>query len=285
MTPRPQPGNPTPAGVPARSRRRADQPAGFNSGGLDASSSACGRAPAVDGSGGGIVGVNVGKNRDSTDARRRLCRGRAPRRAASPIISWSTCRRRTRRGCATCRRAMRSKRCCACWSRRARRRSATAAAAGQDRPRPVDRQERADIAAVALATGIDGIIVVEHHRGAAAGAAQPGGERSRRAQRPAAVRASTELLARHVPADPGQAAAGRGRRRGERRGRLRQDPRRRLAGAALHGAGFRRAGIARTDQDRASPTLLRRDGFASVAEAVGADHRHETEISIGAGPG
>ena len=31
--------------------------------------------------------------------------------------------------------------------------------------------------------------------------------------------------------------------------------------------------------------LLRRDGFASIGDAVGADHRHETEISIGAGPG
>ena len=30
--------------------------------------------------------------------------------------------------------------------------------------------------------------------------------------------------------------------------------------------------------------LLQRDGFASVAGAVGADHRHETEISIGTGP-
>ena len=31
--------------------------------------------------------------------------------------------------------------------------------------------------------------------------------------------------------------------------------------------------------------LLRRDGFASVGDAVGADHRHEAEIPIGAGPG
>jgi dihydroorotate dehydrogenase len=31
--------------------------------------------------------------------------------------------------------------------------------------------------------------------------------------------------------------------------------------------------------------LLRRDGFASVAEAVGADHRQEAEISIGPDPG
>ena len=30
---------------------------------------------------------------------------------------------------------------------------------------------------------------------------------------------------------------------------------------------------------------LRRDGFSSIGDAVGADHRHETEISIGAGPG
>jgi dihydroorotate dehydrogenase len=30
---------------------------------------------------------------------------------------------------------------------------------------------------------------------------------------------------------------------------------------------------------------LRRDGFSAVGDAVGADHRHETEISIGAGPG
>jgi len=31
--------------------------------------------------------------------------------------------------------------------------------------------------------------------------------------------------------------------------------------------------------------LLHRDGFASVAEAVGADHRQEAEISIGTSPG
>ena len=30
---------------------------------------------------------------------------------------------------------------------------------------------------------------------------------------------------------------------------------------------------------------LRRDGFSSIGDAVGADHRHETEIAIGAGPG
>ena len=53
----------------------------------------------------------------------------------------------------------------------------------------LDPEERADIAAVALASGIDGIIVVEHHGGAAAGAAQPTGARGRRAQRPAAIRA------------------------------------------------------------------------------------------------
>ena len=65
-----------------------------------------------------------------------------------------------------------------------------------------------------------------------------------------------------------QPAAHRGRRRRLGRGGLRQDPRRRLGGAALHRPRLSGLGLV-PRLLRGLDALLARDGFASVAEAVG----------------
>ena len=154
VTPRPQPGNPKPAPLPARSRRRADQSHGVQQRRARRSSSArLGRAPA------------------RSRHRRRQCRQEPRQRRRRwpitsrgcaalrrlPIISSSTCRRPNTPGLRDLQRAMCSKRCCASWSRRAttRRRPPLLVKIAPD----LTEEERADIAAVALAAGIDGIIV------------------------------------------------------------------------------------------------------------------------------
>ncbi len=63
VTPRPQPGNPKPRMFRLEEDRAIVNRLGFNSGGLDAVAARLSRRPRC-----GIVGVNLGKNRDSTDA-------------------------------------------------------------------------------------------------------------------------------------------------------------------------------------------------------------------------
>jgi dihydroorotate dehydrogenase len=63
VTPRPQPGNPRPRLFRLDQDRAVINRMGFNSGGLDLAADRLSRR-----TGSGIVGVNLGKNRDSTDA-------------------------------------------------------------------------------------------------------------------------------------------------------------------------------------------------------------------------
>ncbi len=77
--------------------------------------------------------------------------------------------------------------------------------------------------------------------------------RDGRAVGPAADGAVDGGAGRFPPADGGPPAAGRLRRRGHGRRCLRQDPRRGGAGAALHRAGVRRAGAGRPGSSASSP--------------------------------
>ena len=102
VTPLPQAGNPKPRIFRLTEDEAVINRLGFNNEGHDGGRArglrrAAGRA--------GIVGVNIGANKDSAD---RIARLRARRRSASrrsPPISRSTSPRPTRPACATCRRA------------------------------------------------------------------------------------------------------------------------------------------------------------------------------------
>ena len=114
----------------------------------------------------------------------------------------------------------------------------------------LDESEIRGIAEVALAAGVDGLIVGNTT------VARPSSLKSPHATAPGGLSgkpllAPLHVLPRHdVPAHPGPHPHHRMRRHRERRRRLRQDPRRRLAGAALLGAGVSRPGTCRPHQAR-----------------------------------
>ena len=168
VTPRPQPGNPKPRVFRLEADGALINRLGFNSGGLDRRDRAApARAPR-----------GRHRRRQSRQeprqhrCRRRLCRGCAAQPRRWPITSSSTCRRRTRRGCATCRPAPCSRRTAATVLARARRDRRAAAAAGQDRARPVARGTRRHRRGRARDRHRRHRRR-QHHGGAAAGAAQP----------------------------------------------------------------------------------------------------------------
>ena len=144
VTPKPQAGNPRPRLFRLEHDEAVINRMGFNNDGADVVlRRLAGRARL-----GGIVGVNVGANKDTADAIAdyvRLIRRSRRWRAISP----STSRRRTRRACATCSRRRRST-ISSPGDRdtRAGRRNAGDTGAAQDRARPQPRRAR-DIAHVA----------------------------------------------------------------------------------------------------------------------------------------
>ena len=129
-----------------------------------------------------------------------------------------------------------------------------------------------DIAEAALGTGVDGLIVgnttIDRPSSLKSNdKAEAGGLSGA-----PLLSAVHRLPCRNVPADQGPPAADRLRRRRQRRRRLCQDPRRRLAGAGLFRAGLRRAGPGSSASSASWRQLLRADGFARVADAVGRGH-------------
>ena len=97
MTPLPQPGNPRPRLFRLEPDQAVINRLGFNSEGAAAVLARL----AARASAGGIVGVNVGANKDSSDRTADYVRLIEPSRR-SRATSRSTSRRRTRRACATC---------------------------------------------------------------------------------------------------------------------------------------------------------------------------------------
>ncbi len=114
LTPKPQPGNPKPRLFRLVEDKGVVNRYGFNNGGLDA-----GLARAKAARRKGVLGINVGANKDTADRIADYRHG-VTQRHRSPITSRSTSPAPTRRACATCNMARRSPNC---WPRRARRRA------------------------------------------------------------------------------------------------------------------------------------------------------------------
>lgn len=283
VTPRPQPGNPAPRVFRLDEDRALINRLGFNSGGLDRVIDRLrARAGPSTGSGDGIVGLNIGRNRDSADPLADYIEG--VRRGAAVadylVVNVSSPNTPGLRDLQA-REAL-----------EALLRELVAAREATQHPTPVlvkiapdlNEQQRADIAAVALASGIDGMIVSNTT------VARPPGLRSRHAPETGGLSGkplfalSTEVLRDMYRLTRGRLPLiGVGGVAGvdDAYAKIR-------AGASLVQlyTALVFAGPALLGQIKIGlADRLHRDGFASVGDAVGADHRHDTEISIGVGPG
>ena len=278
VTPRPQQGNPAPRVFRLDGDRALINRLGFNSGGLDL---VVGRLRARIGRG-GIVGINIGRNRDSTDALADYVEGVTRGAAVADYLVVNVSSPNTP--------GLRDLQ--ARGALEALLRELVRAREATQHPAPLlvkiapdlNEQQRADIAAVALESGIDGMIVSNTT------VARPPGLRSRHAQEtgglsgPPLFAPSTELLSDMYRLTHGRLPlVGVGGVAGadDAYAKIRAGASLVQLYTALVFAGP--ALLGRIQSGRAE--RLRRDGFASVGDAVGADHRHDTEISIGAGPG
>jgi dihydroorotate dehydrogenase len=153
VTPRPQPGNPKPRVFRLDEDWAVINRMGFNSGGLDA---LVRRMTGRD-RGDGIVGVNIGRNRDSTDAEADYAEGV---RRAAPIADYLVVNVSSPNTP-----GLRDLQAPAVLESLLRQLLEARAQTGVSVPLLVKiapdltHEERADIAAVALATGIDGIVI------------------------------------------------------------------------------------------------------------------------------
>jgi dihydroorotate dehydrogenase len=265
VTPRPQPGNPKPRVFRLDADRALINRLGFNSGGLDrfvARLEARRRRP-------GIVGVNIGRNRDSTDAVADYATGVRRTAALADYLVVNVSSPNTP--------GLRDLQSRAVLEDLLRRLLAARAETGSSAPLLVKiapdlaPAERADIAAVALAVGIDGIVVANTT------VARPSGLRSRHANEAGGLSGhplfepSTELLGEIYRLTRGRVAligVGGVASAADAYAKIR-------AGASLVQlyTALVFAGPALLGQIKAElAERLRRDGFASVADAVGADH-------------
>jgi dihydroorotate dehydrogenase len=274
VTPRPQPGNPRPRVFRLEADGALINRMGFNSGGLDRvlERLRVRRREA------GIVGVNVGKNRDSDDASADYAEGV---RRAAPLADYlvvnvsspNTPGLRDLQARAVLETLLRQ----------------VLAARDQSGARPpllvkiapdLTPQERADIAAVALATGIDGIIVsnttIAHPPTLSSPQAKEAGGLSGRPL----FEPSTDLLGEIYRLTEGKLpliGVGGVASAEDAYAKIR-------AGASLVQlyTALVFAGPALLYKIKTGlAALLRRDGFASLTDAVGAEHAKVAEISIG----
>jgi dihydroorotate dehydrogenase len=265
VTPRPQPGNPRPRLFRLAEDRAIVNRLGFNSGGLDR---AIARLAARQGRP-GIVGVNLGKNRDSADAASDYAEGvrRAAPLADYLVVNVSSpntpgLRELQRR---------------APLDALIQRLLAARRASGAEPPLLVKiapdltPEERADIAAIALSSGIDGLVIgnttVERPPGLRSAAAHEAGGLS---GPPLLVR-STMLLA-----DMYRATGGRVRLVGVGGVASAADAYAMIrAGASLvqlYTALVYAGPLVASRINRGLAALVREDGLSSIAEAIGADH-------------
>lgn len=265
VTPRPQPGNPRPRVFRLAEDGGLINRLGFNSGGLDRLAARLQRRRRD----GGIVGVNIGKNRDSSDAAADYAEG--VRRTAGladylvvNVSSPNTPGLRDLQARAVLEELLRT----------------VLAARQQSGARPpllvkiapdLGAEERADIAAAALAAGIDGIVVSNTT------IARPPGLQSRSASEAGGLSGkpllapSTALLADIYRLTDGRLpliGVGGVASAADAYAKIR-------AGASLVQlyTALVYEGPALLGQiKRGLAELVRRDGFAAVGEAVGADH-------------
>jgi dihydroorotate dehydrogenase len=270
VTPLPQRGNPTPRVFRLDADRALINRLGFNSGGLDAlvvrlearRRRGWGRP--------GIVGVNIGRNRDSADAVADYVAGVRRTSALAGYLVVNVSSPNTP--------GLRDLQASAVLEDLLRRLVAARAETGATPPLLVkiapdlSPEERTDIAVVALSTGIDGIVVANTT------VARPAGLRSRHANeagglsgRPLFV-PSTALLAEIYRLTEGRlplVGVGGVASAADAYAKIRAGASLVQLYTALVFAGPALIGQIKTGLAE----MLRRDGFASIADAVGADHK------------
>jgi dihydroorotate dehydrogenase len=274
VTPQPQKGNPRPRLFRLEADGAVINRMGFNSGGLDR---LVGRLQARDRTL-GIVGVNIGKNRDSADAAADYVAGvlRCAALADYLVVNVSspnTPGLRDLQARAVLETLLRE-------LIDARRETGARPPLLVKIAPDLSAAERADIAAVALATGIDGIVVSNTT------VARPPGLRSALAGESGGLSGrplfapSTALLGEIYRLTQGRVplvGVGGIASAEDAYAKIR-------AGASLVQlyTALVFAGPALVAEIKAGVAeLLRRDGYERVADAVGADHHHEVDVSIG----
>lgn len=268
VTPRPQPGNPKPRVFRLDVDAALINRMGFNSGGLDRVIARLRRRQHAQG--GGIVGVNVGKNRDSADAAADYVEGV---RRSAPLADYLVVNVSSPNTP-----GLRDLQARALLEELLRAVIGARDEAGAQPPLLVkiapdlSPEERVDIAAVALATGIDGIVVANTT------VARPPGLRSREAGEPGGLSGrplfapSTALLEEMYRLTEGRLpliGVGGVASAADAYAKIR-------AGASLVQlyTALVFAGPALLGQIKSGlVALLEGDGFSSVAAAVGADLR------------
>jgi dihydroorotate dehydrogenase len=269
VTPRPQPGNPRPRIFRLAADGAVINRLGFNSAGLDAAVANLRQRAARRG---GIVGANLGMNRDSADAGADYAAGAA---ALAPLADYLVVNVSSPNTP-----GLRALQQAAVLQVLVERVLAARRRAVPDRPPPLllkiapdlTAQDRSDIAAVALATGIDGLIVGNTT------ISRPPGLRSRHAAEAGGLSGrplftlSTDVLrdmyrlteGRLPLIGVGGVASGR-----DAYAKIRAGASLVQLYTALIYEGPRLVG--RIKHELA--VCLRGDGYACVADAVGADHR------------
>lgn len=267
VTPRPQPGNPKPRVFRLDADGALINRLGFNSGGLDGVIARL-SARSNDRPRRGIVGVNLGKNRDSTDPVADYVEG--VRRAAAladylvvNVSSPNTPGLRDLQARDTLEELLRA-------LIAARREAGTDAPLLVKVAPDLTSEERADIAAVALGTGIDGIIVSNTTVARPTGlASRHAGEAGGLSGRPLLTQSNVVLadMARFTGGRLPLVGVGGIASAEDAYGKIR-------AGASLvqlyTALVFQGPGLLHRIK-RGLAELLRRDGFGSIADAVGAD--------------
>jgi dihydroorotate dehydrogenase len=264
VTPRPQPGNPKPRVFRLDDDRAVINRMGFNSGGLDA---LVARMTGRDRSD-GIVGVNIGRNRDSADAVADYAEGvrRAALVADYLVVNVSSPNTPGLRDL----QARAALEALLVQLLEVRRQTGVSIPLLVKIAPDLAPEERADIAAVALATGIDGIVVANTT------VARPPELHSLRAQEAGGLSGrplfapSTALLAEMYRLTAGRVpliGVGGVASAADAYAKIRAGASLVQLYTALVFAGPALIGEIKTGLTE----LLRRDGFASVGEAVGVD--------------
>lgn len=277
VTPRPQPGNPKPRVFRLEADGALINRLGFNNEGVDA---LLGRMRARAGRD-GIVGINIGRNRDSTDPLADYVTGVRGGAELADYLVVNVSSPNTP--------GLRDLQAPAMLDALLGQLIEAREKAGRQVPLllkiapDLALKERADIAEVALAAGIDGIIIANTTVTRPAGLRSPaahetGGLSGRPLFGPstAVLRDMYRLTEGRLPLIGVGGVAGAA----DAYAKIRAGASLVQLYTALVFAGPALLGAIKTGLAE----LLRRDGFASVADAVGADHHHETEISIGTGP-
>ena len=274
VTPRPQPGNPKPRVFRLEADGALINRMGFNSGGLDRVVERL----AMRRNEGGIVGVNIGKNRDSADAVPDYTEGV---RRSAPLADYLVVNVSSPNTP-----GLRDLQARAVLEALLRQVLTARDETGVQPPLllkiapDLTSEERADIAAVALATGIDGMIIANTTIARPSELRSPqAGEAGGLSGRPLFA-PSTALLAEMYRLTEGRLpliGVGGVASAEDAYAKIRAGASLVQLYTALVFAGPALLGRIKTGL----AALLRRDGFASVAEAVGADHVKVAGISIG----